>query len=278
MSIADRAWGRTYSRAIAEALDRLEAGRPAAIGRHVLGAMLAILGVMMTANREFSPSWQLAPSHLPARSVLAVVLGAWLVVAGTGLQVRKAARAAGMMAAGALVLGMLSYLPLVPARGLTYEPWLHLGEQAMMAMAAGLVAARFTPGWARARARRLRLACIGFGLCELSLAVTHIDALEGTANLVPAWLPPGQAAWAILTAIFHLAAGVALISGERALLATRALAAMFAGFSLLVWAPRTLASPGDWQLLAVNLLSWALTAAVWVLGEALAEERRLSRQ
>ena len=246
------------------------------IGRHLLGAMLALLGVLMIANRQFSASWQLVPEDLPARPLLAALLGAWLLVAGLALQLQRFARVAGVMAAIALLVGFVSFVPLIAERGLTYNPWLHLSEQAIMAMGAGLVAARAGPAWNRTGARRLRLACIGLGICELALAFTHLAALDGTARLVPDWIPPGPYAWAVLTAIFHFAAAIALISGECALLAARALVVMFAGFSLLVWGRIVLLDPG-WQMFAIFALSWAMTGAVWVLADALARERRARR-
>ena len=253
----------------AGSLARLQRG----FGRHLLGAMLALLGVLMLIHRQFSPSWQLVPDDLPAQSQLAMLLGAWLLVAGVALQLQRFARVAGTLAALALMVGFVSFVPLIPGEGLTYNPWLHLAEQAMMVMGAGLVAAQARPGWEGVRARRLRLTCIRFGICELALALTHVAALDGTANLVPDWLPPGQREWAVLTAIFHFAAAIALISGEHALAAARALVVMFAGFSLLVWGRIVLLDP-SWQMFAIFALSWAMTGAVWVLADALAEELR----
>ncbi len=270
MEIVDRS--RQTAQGAAPESGTLAARVPQNIGRHLLGAMLAILGALMVANHGFSQSWQLVPDDMPGRTLLAVLLGAWLLFAGLGLQLQRFARAAGLMAAGALLVGFFTFIPLIPARGLTYSPWLHLSEQAIMAIGAFLVAAQVGAGWERAGPRFLRLACIGLGLCELALAFTHLAALKDTASLVPAWLPPGQRTWAILTGIFHFAAAIALISGERALLAARALVVMFAGFSLLVWGPIVFADPGNWQMLAVAALSWAMTGAVWILADALAQE------
>ena len=271
MEIVDPA--RQTARDPAAAGTRSAARLQAGMGRHLLGAMLALLGVLMIANRQFSASWQLVPDDLPGRPLLAALLGAWLLAAGLALQPQRFARVAGVMAAIALLVGFVSFVPLIAQQGLTYNPWLHLSEQAIMAMGAGLVAARAGPAWNRTGARRLRLACIGLGICELALALTHVAALDGTARLVPDWLPPGQREWAILTAIFHFAAAIALISGEHALAAARALVVMFAGFSLLVWGRIVLLDP-SWQMFAIFALSWAMTGAVWVLADALAEERR----
>jgi hypothetical protein len=242
-------------------------------GQRLLGATLTILGVLIALNRDFSPSWELVPQDLPGRQVLALIIGTLFCLGGLGLQANKTARSAGFLLAGLLLLGIFSFSPRILERRVEYMPWLKLAEQAMLVMAVGIVAAIYSPRWREVRERRLRLLCIGFGICELPIGLSHLVALDGVAQAVPAWLPPGQVEWAVLTAICHFAAAIALISGERALPAVRALVVMFAGITVLVWIPRTLAAPDNWQINAVHVLSWALTAAVWILAETLAAQR-----
>jgi uncharacterized membrane protein len=243
------------------------------VGQRLLGMMLAILGLLMVFNRDFSPSWQLVPQDAPGRQFIAILIGAMFCVGGIGLQFNKTARAAAWLLAGTLLLGLSTFSPRILERRLQYMPWLQIGEQSILVMAVSLIAANYSSRWQQIRARRLRLLCIGIGICELPLGLSHLVAIDGAASMVPAWLPPGQVEWVVLTAIFHFAAAIALISGERAVLAARGLVVMFAGFSILVWIPRTIASPENWQINAVHLLSWSLTAAVWILADALSAQR-----
>ena len=56
--------------------------------------------------------------------------------------------------------------------------------------------------------------------CAIFFGGAHFAYPAATIPLVPAWLPPSQAFWAYATGLFHIAAGVAVLIGVRARLAT----------------------------------------------------------
>jgi uncharacterized membrane protein YphA (DoxX/SURF4 family) len=103
-----------------------------------------------------------------------------------------------------------------------------------------------------------------FGVCLLFFGAAHLFYLKPTADFVPAWIPPGQLFWAYATAAAHFAAGIAILTGIAARLATVLLTAMFLAFSLLVHGPNAYADPShfNWAANAINL---ALVASAWLI-------------
>jgi uncharacterized membrane protein YphA (DoxX/SURF4 family) len=93
--------------------------------------------------------------------------------------------------------------------------------------------------------------------------------MDLTAPLVPKWLPPSQLFWGYATGVFHIAAGLAILSGVQARLAAILLTVMFAAFTPLVHLPIVLSDPAKtypWCELATNM---ALTGAAWVVADSL---------
>jgi uncharacterized membrane protein YphA (DoxX/SURF4 family) len=95
-----------------------------------------------------------------------------------------------------------------------------------------------------------------------------------TVPLVPKWLPPSQAFWAYATGIFHIAAGLAILSGVQARLAAILLTIMFAAFTPLVHVPTVLADPHLFFNWTENALNIALTGVAWVVADSLARSER----
>jgi uncharacterized membrane protein YphA (DoxX/SURF4 family) len=95
-----------------------------------------------------------------------------------------------------------------------------------------------------------------------------------TAAMVPKYLPFGQTFWAYATGAFHIAAGLAILSGIRARLAAGLLTAMFAGFAVLVHAPILLADTSSHMGWTMNAINLALMGAAWIVADTLAERRQ----
>jgi uncharacterized membrane protein YphA (DoxX/SURF4 family) len=99
--------------------------------------------------------------------------------------------------------------------------------------------------------------------------VSHFTAIAETAHMVPAWIPPGQQFWAWATGVFHLCAGVAILSGVLAAPASRLYTVMLLGFGAFVWAPALFAHPGNHIIWCGNAINLALAAAAWVFADSL---------
>lgn len=235
------------------------------LGRRVLGLAAIALGLVGLAFGDFAAVWQPAPGT-PFDKTLAYVTAAVEVAAGLALQWRRTARWAGLvLGAIALVFALLWVRRVVGAPQL-FATWLGVAEQ--LAIALGALVAYSGPKVLG------RFAQTGFGICLLAFGAAHFIYVKETAVLVPAWLPPGQDAWAYITGACDIAAGVALITGLQARLAAYLTTAMFAVFGVLVWAPQLADKPGDHMTWAGNAINLALVGAAWVVADAAARRAR----
>jgi uncharacterized membrane protein YphA (DoxX/SURF4 family) len=75
--------------------------------------------------------------------------------------------------------------------------------------------------------------------------------------------------WAITTTVAFALAGIALLSGHAALLASRLLTLMLIGFALLVWLPTLFADAHKLFSWAGNAQNLAITGAAWVVADFL---------
>lgn len=161
----------------------------------------------------------------------------------------------------------LLWLPRVIHYPQLFGTWSGFAEEFALVVAASVAwvaSAPRTSAWALELAEACRVL---FGICVVIFAVEHFTALGETARMVPAWLPPGQRFWAMFTGIAHLLAGIAIVSGMRALLAARLLTAMFLTFSALVWLPRLFAAPTNHIAWAGNAINLAMVGATWIVAD-----------
>lgn len=214
------------------------------------------LGVIGLLSADFALNWQPVPRELPFRETLAYLSAAWVLAGGFAILLPRTSRAGALALAALFALWvLLAHGPQVAARPANLAAWLGVAEIGALTLA-GLIAAQ--PGTA-AVARRL------FGLCCLVFGASHFVYAQVTASMVPPWLPQ-PLFWAYLTGAGHLAAGVALLSGVIARLATALLAAMFAVFVLALHLPRVIATPDsrpEWTMLCVALALTGAALIVW---------------
>jgi uncharacterized membrane protein YphA (DoxX/SURF4 family) len=124
-------------------------------------------------------------------------------------------------------------------------------------------------------ARLTRVGQLAFGVCALVFGTAHFLYMNLTAPLVPKWLPPSQEFWAYATGIFHIAGGIAILTGVKARLAAILLTVMFALFSVMVHIPMAIADPSNHWIWNENAVNIALIGAAWVVADSLVRARHL---
>ncbi len=195
------------------------------------------------------------------------------IVGGLGVLLPRTARPAAMLLAILYSLFSLVCIPDIVAAPGVYEHYGSFFEQFTLIWGAvaiyAVVQENADLGAALARAARL-----GIGVCAISYTLSQIFYLRFTASLVPTWIPPRQMFWAILTTIAFGLAALAILSGRQAQLALRLMTLMMALFGILIWIPMLIAHPEahlNWSEFA---LTWLMTGAAWVVGDATALSRR----
>src|SRR5579863_8329439 len=199
---------------------------------YALGAIaLALVGL---AWGDFALVWQPVPAGLPGRALLAYLFAAALLLAALALCYRATAPrgAAALCGLFALVV-LLLHVPRVLRHPEVYGVWSGLAEQLAL-VAGGWLAYQLCAAPAAGRAGAFKDGVRIFAVCLLIFGGAHFFYLQETAALVPSWLPPGQRFWAATTGLAHLMAGLALLSGVLAQLASLLVTVMFASFSALI--------------------------------------------
>lgn len=249
------------------------------LGPRIYGIAAVATAILALLWGAFVQPWQPLPDMLPAQTPVTYALAALFLVAGMALQWRRSARSAAVALAllnAAFVIGWAFRVAAMPA---ILGTWLGVAEQGAIVLGA---VACFTLASEEADTRTVsiaRVVRIAFGFCCLVFGAAHFVYVKETADMVPGWLPPTAVFWAYATGAGHVLAGLALVSGIRALLAARLLTAMFIGFGLLVWLPKLVAAPETQFAWGGNIVNLALTAAAWTIADSIARlSHRNARQ
>jgi uncharacterized membrane protein YphA (DoxX/SURF4 family) len=238
------------------------------LGRHVYGLAAIALGLIGLVWGDFARVWQPVPVSIPQGSALPYLVAVCLLVAGAASQWPRTARA-GLLVLGAFYFVFaLLWAPRVIGYPRMIGTWLGFAEQFALVVAAIIAYVSLTPRKTMWALRTSQISRMLFGLCVLSFGFAHFLALKETANMVPGWLPPGQRFWAMATGVAHLLAGLAILSGIQAHLASRLLTAMLITFGALVWAPMLFAQPSVHFIWAGNAVNLALTGAAWIVADS----------
>jgi uncharacterized membrane protein YphA (DoxX/SURF4 family) len=244
------------------------------LGNRIYGAAAVALGLVGLAWGDFAAVWQPVPDAMPGRTALAYAAALLFIAGGAALQL-GGRFGSGAKAGAVLLAALYTVFTLLWARRVIGYPqifgtWSGCAEELALVIG-GLMAYAFLLPAEGQGARRL--AVIGrlvFGLCLVAFGAAHFLYVAETAALVPAWIPPGPRAWALITGACHLLAGLALLSGLQARLAARLVTAMFIGFGLLVWLPQLFSAPHEHMAWAGNAINFALIGAAWAVADAIA--------
>jgi uncharacterized membrane protein YphA (DoxX/SURF4 family) len=239
------------------------------LGRWVYGAAAIAFGVITLVWREFSV-WQ---QNVPHWQALIYLLAAVEILGGLAILWKQTARA------GAVTLGCLyfyfalTWVPRIAAQPGVFDRWGNFFEQFSIVCGALIGFAMLSAGDSRRARVAARIGYCGFGICVISFTLEQALYLQATASFVPKWIPPGQMFWAVATTAAFAAAALALLTGRMALLASRLLTAMIAGFGLLVWLPAPFAAPHQLTSWAGNAQNTAILGAAWMLTDYLSRRK-----
>ncbi len=247
-----------------------------AYGWRFYGLGIMALGAVCLAFGDFHPG-QPVPKTFPARTELAYAVAVFMLVAGAAVEWRRTLplAAAAIAAYWWIVVVVLMngwqwlahYDEFLPYENLAIQTAIAAGALIVYASSANIDAALASPLTRGAR--------IAFGLCAIVFGIAHFEYMNLTAPLVPKWLPPSQEFWGYATGIFHIAGGVAILTGVMARLAAILLTIMFALFSVMVHIPMVIADLGNHWIWNENAVNLALIGAAWVVADSLASPRRL---
>jgi uncharacterized membrane protein YphA (DoxX/SURF4 family) len=245
------------------------------LGRFVYGLAAIGFGICALASNDAN-SWQQEIKALGDTThleILSYIVAVVLILGGAAVLWSRTART-GAIALGAIYsIFTLLTMPFIFRHPLVYNEYGNFFEQLSFVSGALILYACSNP---RTDARSARLAQIGyysFGVCVLSFGLEQLFYLANTASLVPTWIPPGQMFWAIATTVAFGLAAIALITGFMARLGSRLLAAMLAGFGLIVWVPLLVADPHSLDNWSEGIETFGIAAAAWIVAVYFSQRR-----
>ena len=261
--------------------------RIVALSRGLFAVAAASLGVLALAYGDFAPGGQSLPAWVPLRTTWIHATALLLLLASVGLCWSRTVAASALAVGAYQAIWVLIALPQVLTDPLGIGAWYPIceavtaliGSWVLYALSHWPAGGRQMPDAVR---RSVRLAQILFGLACIFYGASHFAYAAYTAAMVPAWLP-GPLAFAHLTGLCHIAAGIGISAGILPRLAATLEALMMSLFGLLVWVPSFFAQPppkwatpphDQWSELVVNVV---LAASAWIIAASLRERPWLLR-
>lgn len=251
---------------------------------HLFFALTIIaVGIIGLIGGGFAAIWAGVPKAFPERQLVADLCTLVLLACGAGLLFKRTGAAAGLVLL--VYLAIWTFLFKVPAifrhplvEGV-YQTW---GENAVLIAGAWAMYVWFAERTGNLKIRYLgddaglRIAHLLYGLALIAFGFSHFAYLNLTAPLIPAWLPV-PVFWAYLTGTIYVVTGVAIVTGLFASVAADIAALQIALITLLVWGPGLVSGHIAADAWSETVLSWALTAAAWVVATSYKGEAWLKR-
>lgn len=236
------------------------------------------LGVLALIYGDFALVWQPVAPWVPGRTMLAYASGVLMLLIGAGLVLRATRAWAVRVLFPYLIVWALLKVPALVVAPQIEGVWLGFGELAMLLAGGWVLFARCGEirenswlGFASGD-RGIRIAKYLFAVWVIPVGLSHFFYTKETIDLIPQWIP-GPLFFAYLTGAGHIASGLGVLFSVLPRIAITAEAAMLTVITLLVWAPRVLAHPATRMPWTAFWISWAITAAVWVLAAGTTDTR-----
>jgi uncharacterized membrane protein len=242
-------------------------------GKTAFAVMLVALGVLGIVKHDFTPLWNPVPDGVPARSLLVYLCAGLSLTSGIGLLWSRTA----VVAARILLAGQLLWFLLLRIREVILSPtfgvfW-PVFITAVFVAAAWVLYHCFSTEWDRRHLGLIagntgrRMARVLYGLSTIFFGLAHFIDPKDTLVLEPHWLP-WHVFWVYFFGCTFIAAGIAVLIGLFARLAVALSVVQLALFTFLVWVPIVAAGSKNAFQWSETILSFALTAAAWVVAES----------
>ena len=236
------------------------------------------LGILALIIGDFAMSWQPVAQWIPARTALAYGSGLLMLACGAGLLFRATAAWSIRILFPYLIVWALLKVPALVVAPRIEGVWLGFGEIALLLSGGWVLFARFAalPPWSAlkfaAGDNGVRIAKYLFAIWLIPIGLSHFFYVKETINLIPVWIP-AHIFWAYLTGAGHIAAGLGVLFSFAPRVAVAAEAGMLTIITLLVWVPAVLAAPRARLPWTAFWISWAITAAVWVVAQEIWQQK-----
>jgi hypothetical protein len=240
--------------------------KTALYGRIFFGAAAVLYGVVLFIWHDLG-AWEGMPiPKLPYGDVVADLVAIALILGGVLMILPRTVHHGSILSGLVFIIFSIAALPPVIAQPLSYPPYIGFFE--IFSLVWGAVALYGITGPASAAAALGRVSRLLMGICTVSFTTAQMYFLKYTASLVPAWIPPGQMFWAVLTTVAFGLGAIAMLINVKARLALYLTALMVALFGILVWIPIVISAPQkhfNWGEFAVTML---IAGATWVVADA----------
>jgi len=243
---------------------------------HLIFALTMIaIGILSLFSGGFGGIWGGVPKSLPDRQLLAYASMVISLACGAGLLAnRTAASAAFVLSVFLIIWTILFKVPVIVRNPLVEVAYQSCGENLVLIAGAWLLFASLADEPERKGLAKLagqsgrRIAYLVYGLALIAFGFSHFVYLNLTVPLVPEWLPK-PLFWAYLTGSIYIATGFLIVTGLAVRLGAVISAIQIALITILVWVPFILRGPLSFEGVGEPVVSWALTAAAFVVAESL---------
>ena len=257
-------------------------------GVYLYGLATVAFGILNLIFGQFERSHQPVQSlseHIPGLHFLAYIAAVWMIAAGLAILWRRSARmgaaASGIIYSIFVACFLLRLFNAIHAAGwrtdIVFGSLFSISQAVFLIAPAAILYVVNAPDDLVSEQRAETAARWMLGLPPIFFGLGHLMGLRFFATFVPHWIPFGTA-WAALTGVAFLLAGIGICVRRLDVLAARLLALMLLVFDVLVEIPPVftrLHSQETWGAAVWNLVA---IGALWIFAEFVARRRRADSQ